>query len=100
MMNLLIVEVKPGNRDDSQIVEQMVEDLAKLTTFRRDLRPDGTAGNYEAAYFWIYGIDADRWPALKGRLIQKSGARADVDLRLINCVLHMAAGQRARLVEW
>ena len=97
MTNLLIVEVKPANADESQ----MVDDLAKLTTFRRDLREaDGSAGNYEAAYFWIYGRSRDEWPDLKSRLHKRIAARDDIDLRLITCVLHAAPGERAFPVEW
>jgi len=97
MTNLLIVEVKPGNADE----KQMVEDLAKLTTFRRDLRnADGSPGNYEAAYFWIYGVGRDEWPDLNARLHERIAARNDIDLRLITCVLHAAPGERAFHVEW
>ncbi len=97
MTNLLIVEVKPGNAD----VSRMVDDLVKLTTFRRGLElADGTPGNYDAAYFWIYGIDDNGWKTLKPALIRQSEARATVDLRLITCFLHFAAGQQARRVDW
>lgn len=101
MANLLIVEVKPGNRDDANAIKQMVDDLAKLTAFRRDLKnADGSPGNYEAAYFWIYGIDDEGWQSLRPQLIQESNARENVDLQLITCVLHHEAGQKARMVAW
>ncbi|MBX6312710.1 MAG: hypothetical protein IRY99_07320 [Isosphaeraceae bacterium] len=59
MMNLLIVEVKPGNRD----IAEMMKDLRTLTAFRREF---GVGKNYDAAYFWIYGLDSDGWNALRG----------------------------------
>jgi hypothetical protein len=93
MMNLLIVEVKPENADE----KQMVEDLAKLTSFRRDL---GERHNYKAAYFWIYGRDENGWQELRRRLQEKIAARTDIDLQLIVCHLHAAPGEQAFRVKW
>ncbi len=53
MTNLLIVEVKPKNAS----IERMVEDLEKLTYFRKKLKDatENWAGYFEA-FFWIYGL--------------------------------------------
>ena len=52
MTNLLIVEVKPQNADETN----MADDLVKLTRFRR------APANYHAAYFWVYGLPTGRVP--------------------------------------
>ena len=97
MTNLLVMEVKPRNAD----INRMVDDLKKLTTFRRDLvDQQGQPVNYQAAYFWVYGISPEGWPHLRGRLLQTMGGSQKVDRSLISCYVHERPGAPAILVDW
>ena len=97
MVNLLIVEVKPQNADESR----MADDLKKLTRFRRELKdPDGNPANYHAAYFWVYGLPVDAWPQLRDGVVRELAGTKEVDLSLIKCYVHEGPGQRATSVDW
>jgi hypothetical protein len=97
MQNLLVVEVKPANADE----QRMVDDLRKLTTFRRDLYDQwGNPGNYYAAYFWVYGVSLQDWPLLRSRIFEAGGARDGIDLNLVSCMVHEKAGAAAVVVAW
>lgn len=96
MTNLLIVEVKPFNRPWAD----MVIDLKKLTRFRRNLVPPGQPGNYHAAYFWVYGLQAAEWPAFRTRLLQEVNGSPDFESALVSCILHEQAGGKAVNVPW
>jgi hypothetical protein len=97
MCNLLVVEVKPGNATP----RRMVDDLRKLTRFRRNLRNQhGLPASYYAAYFWLYGLRLCDWPALRRRILGSIAAAADFDAALVSCLVHEAAGTRAVPVTW
>lgn len=97
MRNLLVVEVKPQNAPPAR----MADDLKKLTRFRRDLYDqDGVPASYHAAYFWLYGLPLDDWPALRGRLRNAVVGSADFDPGLVSCFVHEKAGTRAVPVSW
>jgi hypothetical protein len=100
MSNLLVMEVKPKNGTPNE----MLKDLKKLTKFRRDLVDRrGRPANYYGAYFWVYGISPERWPQLRGRLLERIAGneqRDQIDLNLISCYVHEAAGVRATPVGW
>ena len=96
MSNLLVVEVKSKN----SAVDKMRDDLEKLTRFRRDLSPGHVnAGNYHAAYFWVYGLSSEDWPTFREELL---GAKPPVgfDPALVTCFLHEGAGRKALQVAW
>jgi len=95
MKNLLAMEVKPPNA----AIDRMVDDLVKLTTFRRSL---GTAKeNYHAGFFWIYGMDNDGWQEFRSRLLKGVAKRADdIDLSLVSCFVHAQAGCCGYKVDW
>jgi hypothetical protein len=96
MSNLLVVEVKPRNA----VVTRMADDLKKLTRFRRDLSPqNGLTGNYYAAYFWLYGLEAREWKVLRGQVLLGL-ARSEFDPSLVSCFLHERAGGRAIQAAW
>lgn len=98
MKNLLVMEVKPGNAD----LNKIVDDLKKLTQYRRNLTQDPDSElNYKAAYLWVYGLTLDEWTLdLRHRLRNKINDRADVDLTLISCFVHESSGVRAKSVGW
>jgi hypothetical protein len=97
MTNLLIVEVKPANADRAR----MVEDLKKLTHFRRDLKDqNGNPGNYYAACFWLYGLPMAEWPDLRNDLVARLHGSAEFDRNLVSCIIHEKSGVRARLRTW
>jgi hypothetical protein len=97
MSNLLVIEVKPRNA----AVALMRNDLKKLTTFRRDLpHHHGIPGNYYAAYFWLYGLPLEEWPALRAQLLGVVEHPGDFDPSLVSCFIHEGAGTRAVQVEW
>lgn len=97
MTNLLIVEVKPANADRAH----MIDDLEKLTYFRRDLRDqDGNPANYYAAYFWLYGLSINDWPSLRKKLLAALQNSADFDPALVSCFVHEAPGVRALRAQW
>jgi hypothetical protein len=96
MTNLLIVEVKPKNADG----KKMVEDLMKLTRFRRDLRDRyKNPANYYEAYFWVYGLPIAEWPELRSE-IRKASEGKDLDYSLMKCFVHEQAGTKASQVTW
>lgn len=91
------MEVKPRNAD----IRRMVDDLEKLTIFRRDLiARHGWPGNYYAAYFWVYSISPEAWPQLRERLLQEVEGNQGIDYSLILCYVHERPGARAVLVDW
>jgi hypothetical protein len=97
MTNLLILEVKPANAD----LGRMIDDLKKLTRFRRDLKDqNGQPGNYHAAYFWLYGLSVDEWTLFRGRLLRGVEGTEEFDLSLVSCFIHPRAGDRALQVSW
>jgi hypothetical protein len=96
MTNLLIVEVKPFNRH----FRDMVIDLKKLTRFRRNLVPLGQPGNYHAAYFWVYGLQASEWPAFRNHLLQEVNGSPEFDCALVSAICHERAGDKAVKVPW
>jgi hypothetical protein len=97
MQNLLVMEVKPANGE----IKGMVDDLRKLTTFRRDLRDQwGEPGNYYAAYFWVYGLPAQDWQVFRARLIEASRVVHGIDRNLISCVIHERPAAPAVVVGW
>ncbi len=97
MVNLLVIEVKPKNAD----IGHMIDDLEKLTRFRRDLRnPDGEPANYHAAYFWVYGASIQEWLQLRDRILQRTVGRRGVDHTLISSFVHERAGIHAVPVSW
>ncbi|TSA00314.1 MAG: hypothetical protein D4R81_07930 [Nitrospiraceae bacterium] len=97
MTNLLIVEVKPANADRAR----MIDDLKKLTYFRRDLKDqDDNPANYYAAYFWLYGLAMNDWPNLRNELLVELQGSADFDRALVSCIVHEAPGVRALRAQW
>lgn len=96
MANLLIVEVKPVTAP----WDRMADDLRRLTKFRRDLVPRGEPGNYDAAYFWVYGMPLGDWPAFRKRLLEEVAGDTRLDPSLVCCVVHERAGARAVMVPW
>jgi len=96
MTNLLIMEIKPKNADDTK----MADDLVKLTHFRRDLKDrDNNPANYYEAYFWVYGLPIAEWLQLRSK-IKKASDGKDVDYSLIKCFIHEQAGTKASQVDW
>lgn len=97
MSNLLVVEVKPKSAEPTR----MADDLKKLTKFRRDLSlpENGSTGNYYAAYFWLYGLSAREWEAVRGQVLRVS-ARNEFDPTLVSCFVHERAGRSAVPVAW
>lgn len=80
MTNLLVMEVTSRNADRNS----MVDDLKKLTTFRRDLvNQDGLPANYHVAYFSVYGISPEEWPQLSEQLPRAVRGNQEVDRSLI-----------------
>lgn len=97
MANLLVVEVKPATAD----VNRMAEDLRKLTSFRLDLHDEvGRPASYHAAYFLVYGLNLDNWPAFRTRLLEVAGGTKHFDRNLVDCLVHTRAGTRAVRVAW
>lgn len=97
MTNLLIVEAKPANADRAG----MIEDLKKLTHFRRDLKDQhGNPGNYFAAYFWLYGLPITDWPKLRDDLLARLADPAEFDRVLVSCFIHDKPGSRATKAPW
>lgn len=97
MNNLLVMEVKPYNAER----KRMANDLKKLTAFRRNLLDEkGRPANYNAAYFWIYGLDPSSWPQLRSEVLSAVDNMEEVDFSLIRCFVHERAGTRAVKVEW
>ncbi len=96
LANLLVVEVKPANGD----LDQIVDDLQKLTAFRRDLKDEEERqANYHAAYFWVYGLQRDRWRDFCLR-VERALRKKEVDLSLLRFFLHEEAGISAVEVAW
>jgi len=96
MTNLLVMEAKPRNAH----ISRMVDDLKKLTTFRRDLLDQqGRPRNYYAAYFWIYGVSPEEWRQLRQRLLQEMRGNQEIDPSLISCYIHERSGARATPVS-
>ncbi len=97
MINLLVMEVKPANAE----VGRIVDDLEKLTQYRRDLVDQyGSPGNYYAAYVWVYGLPVERWPDLRARLLGACTSRPKVDRHLVSCFVHARPGDAAAQVAW
>ena len=97
MANLLVVEVKPCTAE----LKKMAEDLQKLTSLRRDLRDEGGhPASYDAAYFLVYGLDLDDWPALRLRLMAVAGGPEDFDRNLVECFVHARAGTKIVRAAW
>lgn len=97
MDNMLIIEVKPANADRAR----MIEDLNKLTYFRRELRDQyGNPGNYHAAYFWLYGLSIDGWPEMRRQLLASVRETVEFDRSLVTCIIHQAPGTRASVMPW
>lgn len=97
MNNLLIVEVKPKHADPGR----MADDLKKLTRYRRNLKDStGKAANYEAAYFWVYGLSSENWPKLRDEVRGIVKNPDDVDVSLIKVFVHEKAGAPAVEVSW
>ena len=93
MTNLLTVEVKSANPDS----KGMVKDLKTLSCFRRGL---GNAENYFAAYIWLYGVDEPAWRDLASDLARRTRNDAEVDLGLIQPVIHIRAREAAKFMAW
>ena len=96
MTNLLIVEVKPANAQ----VGRLLEDLEKLTSFRRDLAAPGDAGNYYAAYLWLYGLSVNDWPQFRRRMLLAAARNQAIDHSLVTCIIHEQPKAEAVQVEW
>jgi hypothetical protein len=89
MDNLLIVEVKANDGKWAG----MVNDLKKLTRFRRDLRDqDGNSANYRGAYFWLYGVSVAEWPTFRNRLLQEVGESLEFDRSMASIISLHAMG--------
>jgi hypothetical protein len=96
MSNLLVVEVKPTNAE----VTRMVDDLKKLTRFRRDLLPqNGPGSNYYAAFFWVYGLEAREWKKLREQVLHRLAGN-EFNPSLVTCFVHERASTRAVPVTW
>jgi len=95
--NLLVMEVKPANADKSR----MVDDLKKLTYFRRGLKDQyGKPANYHAAYFWLYGLPMAEWPQVRSKILTRLQNSTEFDRTAVTCVIHEAAAVRAVPVSW
>lgn len=92
MKNLLVMEVKSKNTDALQIIA----DLEKLTYFRKELKDQfNQPANYEAAYFWIYGISINEWKQLSADLLIKSKDNQRIDFSLISPFVHESYNTKA-----
>lgn len=97
MENLIAMEVKPANREP----KDFVRDLEKLTAFRRSLvDQDERPANYEAAFFWIYGLSKYEWPKRREDILEAVTGNSDVQLDLIRVFLHENPKSRAIEVHW
>lgn len=97
MANLLILEVKPANADP----QRMIEDLKKLTYFRRKLTDQlHKPANYYAAYFWLYGLPVIDWPRVRQTLLAGLNNAIEFDPALVSCVLHEKPNSRAQFAKW
>jgi len=93
--NLLVVEVKPGNARNNDIID----DLEKLTYFRREIKDkNGEDANYYAAYFWIYGLSIKNWYSKWDRILQKIRRNSKIDYSLISFFVHESPGSPAKKV--
>ena len=86
--NLFVMEVKSGNAPTSSLRD----DLKKLMWFLDE------PAKYQAASLWIYGLEPDVWPDLKGRII--GADLAEEYLHSISIFVHSEAGKRAVRVGW
>jgi hypothetical protein len=97
MINLLAVEVKSKNTDTSQIIA----DLEKLTYFRKYLKDQfNQPANYEAAYFWMYGVSQMDWEHLRERILIQTENNHKVDFSVLNVYIHEQPGQSGKEVSW
>lgn len=97
MTNLLVMEVKPANGNK----DKMQDDLKKLTAYRKNLKDKhGNPANYYAAYFLVYGLPEDDWPAFSKEIIGKIENKEEVDLSLIQCFLHSNFNCGLVEVQW
>lgn len=105
MTNLLVMEVKPKPRQGFKVAYRkketikILEDLDKLTWFRRELTEYGSNANYFAAFMWFYGLSAQEWPILRNCLLKRIGEK-NIDTALIRVFLHQQCGQRAIEAYW
>lgn len=105
MTNLLVMEVKPKPRQGFDVAyyreetTEVLEDLDKLTWFRRELTKYGSDANYFGAFMWFYGLNAQEWPILRNCLLERIGEK-NIDTALIRVFLHQQSGQRAIEVYW
>jgi hypothetical protein len=90
MTNLLVMEVKPANAGTAQLVN----DLKKLTRFRR------APANYEAAYLLIYGMTPAGWAVSAKRLAPHIAAEPEIEIGTISCLIHSAVGERVVPAPW
>jgi len=105
MANLLVMEVKPKPKRGIEVayhaneITETLEDLDKLTWFRRELSEYDPDANYFAAFMWFYGLDVQEWPILRNCLFERI-AEKNIDTALIRFFMHQQFGQRAIEVYW
>jgi hypothetical protein len=104
--NLIVMEVKSHGSSPASILE----DLAKLTGFRRSLVDAcNCPANYQAAFFWLYGTSSAAWVDVNARILKELNRKTgqpnavepkDVSFDLIRVFLHERPGEKAVEVEW
>jgi hypothetical protein len=105
MTNLLVMEVKPKPKPGIDVpyyakeVTEILDDLEKLTWFRRELAEYGPNANYFAAFMWFYGLNVEEWPTLRECLRVRIEDQR-IDPMLIRYFLHQQFGERPREVYW
>jgi hypothetical protein len=89
--NLLVLEVKPLNRN----AEGIKKDLQTLTAFRRH-------GGYECAFFLVYGSDEVAFNEVRAKAnsYAEEDRGATIDLRLIELWHHRSVGTPAGGQSW
>lgn len=91
MSNLLIMWVKPSNAD----INKILEDLEKMTWFRRNLNNNNINHNYFSTYLWIYGLNFENWFKVKNKILNILNCNPNIYTELIKCFIHQSAGSSA-----